>query len=156
MSLLKRLKSFLGLSSPREPAQEEPVAVAVEREASTSTEDGDGAAEPRDVDEPEPTADTGEPASAAGEPDEETETEMSADTTDASDPETEIQEVDDSPVTDISGIGPAYSERLANADITTVSELAGADASELAAQIDVSETRLTGWIEAARERTDTG
>lgn len=60
----------------------------------------------------------------------------------------------DEPVTDISGIGPAYSERLAAADIHTVSDLGTADAATVAAETDLAEGRLQNWIAAAREHTD--
>lgn len=188
MSLLDRLKTFLGLTSPGEPAQEDPVAVTVEREAGQAGEDGDGPVESPGSDRnaeastevstetaqepPEPSAAVEEDA-AEGEPAEEdavdADAEAAVDTaaeadTDA-DADADIEEDVDGdpaaatesagdPVTDISGIGPAYSERLANADITTVSELADADPAELASQADISETRLTGWIEDARERAN--
>jgi predicted flap endonuclease-1-like 5' DNA nuclease len=51
----------------------------------------------------------------------------------------------------IRGIGPAYSSRLADEGITTVAELAAADADEVADSIDVSEKLVSQWIERARE-----
>jgi predicted flap endonuclease-1-like 5' DNA nuclease len=75
--------------------------------------------------------------------------------------ETVVEEVEESvstmttsvDVTEVSGIGPAYAERLAAAGITSAGELAAADAARLAEQIDESETRVAGWIEAAAELT---
>lgn len=55
------------------------------------------------------------------------------------------------PVTEISGIGPSYSDRLAEAGITTVGELAVADAADIASQTDLSEKRVAGWIDSASE-----
>jgi hypothetical protein len=56
-------------------------------------------------------------------------------------------------VTEVAGIGPAYAERLAAVGITTAGELAAADAAQLAAEIDESEKRVAGWVEAAAELT---
>ncbi|MFC6755947.1 MULTISPECIES: helix-hairpin-helix domain-containing protein [Haloarcula] len=55
------------------------------------------------------------------------------------------------PVTELNGIGPAYGDRLAGAGIETVGELAGADSAELADQIDLGESRVSGWVEQANE-----
>jgi len=55
------------------------------------------------------------------------------------------------PVTELNGIGPAYGDRLAGAGIETVGELAVADAAELAEEIELGESRVTGWIEQASD-----
>lgn len=57
------------------------------------------------------------------------------------------------PVDAIKGIGPAYADRLADAGVHTVSDLAEADADELAAATDIGEGRLGTWIEHAAART---
>jgi polyhydroxyalkanoate synthase len=54
---------------------------------------------------------------------------------------------------DINGIGPAYADRLQDAGIPTVADLADADAGALAAETDISVERLEGWIEQAKELT---
>lgn len=56
------------------------------------------------------------------------------------------------PVTVISGIGSARSESLAAAGIETVADLAAADPETVAAQSDLSETRVRTWVERARDR----
>lgn len=56
------------------------------------------------------------------------------------------------PVDDIKGIGPAYAERLTDAGIETVAELANANAAELAAATDIPESRLQTWIDRANAR----
>ena len=53
------------------------------------------------------------------------------------------------PVETIKGIGPAYAGRLEEFGIGTVGELAAADAAEVADGIDVSESRVSDWIERA-------
>jgi predicted flap endonuclease-1-like 5' DNA nuclease len=55
-------------------------------------------------------------------------------------------------VTVIKGIGPAYGDRLEAVGIDTVADLATADAGEIAAETDLSEKRVSGWIDRARDR----
>ncbi len=54
----------------------------------------------------------------------------------------------------IVGIGPTYVERLADAGIDSVAELASADAETVAAAADVGASRAKDWIEQAHERMD--
>lgn len=54
----------------------------------------------------------------------------------------------------VKGIGPAYAERLENADVHTVDELAAADPAEIAEATTVSEKRVERWIDRAREQTE--
>ncbi|RQH03404.1 helix-hairpin-helix domain-containing protein [Natrarchaeobius oligotrophus] len=83
-----------------------------------------------------------------------------SDDEDESDDDDEVDETDESepadgdgePVNSIKGIGPAYADRLADAGVETVADLAGADAAELAEQTDVSEKRIQGWIDRAEVR----
>lgn len=53
----------------------------------------------------------------------------------------------------IDGIGPAYSERLAAANVATVEDLAAANAQTLADETDISPARLERWIDRAQQRT---
>jgi len=57
------------------------------------------------------------------------------------------------PADSIKGIGAAYAERLEEAGVHTVSDLAAADAEDLAAETDVGAGRLENWIERARAQT---
>ncbi len=66
------------------------------------------------------------------------------------DAETEDEE-STAPVTEIKGIGPAYADRLADIGIETVGEQAAADAADIAADTDLSESRVSGWIERAED-----
>lgn len=52
-------------------------------------------------------------------------------------------------VTSLSGIGPAYGERLAEAGIENVGDLRDADAAALADETGLSEKRVARWIERA-------
>jgi predicted flap endonuclease-1-like 5' DNA nuclease len=56
------------------------------------------------------------------------------------------------PVDSLSGIGPAYSERLSDAGIETVGDLAAADASTLDEATGIGEGRVEDWIERAKNR----
>ncbi len=56
------------------------------------------------------------------------------------------------PVDSLSGIGPAYSERLSDAGIETIGDLAAADASTLDEATGIGEGRLGDWIERASNR----
>lgn len=57
---------------------------------------------------------------------------------------------DGDPVDEIKGIGPTYAERLGEAGISTVADLAAADAETVADAAQASESRATDWIERAQ------
>lgn len=61
-------------------------------------------------------------------------------------------EAADEPTDVIKGIGNTYAERLADAGVETVGDLAAADPAELAEVADVSESRLERWVARARDR----
>lgn len=132
MGLISTLKSILGVGG-RADREGEPT-VTVEHEPEASAE--------RAVTEPEPVTSTDEAADAGAEADE-TET-------DDAGAETAAVEGSVDPVETITGIGPAYAGRLEDAGVETVDDLAAADAGALAAETDLSETRIRGWIEQAR------
>lgn len=135
MSLLSKIKTVLGLDEPRANRE---TRVTVERER-PGRDDADepprpprsataGRDEPADAAEPSPGRDAGTamvddaPGEGSGDP-----------------------------VDSISGIGPAYAERLDAAGVATVGDLAAADATRLAAETDISEKRLQDWIDLAAE-----
>lgn len=154
MSLIQRIKAALGLDGAPDPGGDEPVAVTVEREPEDTGEDATGAvaddvAPDAASDEVTPDApDEAAPDAAPTEADPDPSPPTAEDDAPAAD---EPVFTHPAPVTEISGIGPSYSERLAGADIVTVGELASADPEAVAAEADISETRLTGWIEQAKE-----
>jgi len=53
---------------------------------------------------------------------------------------------------DIKGIGPAYADRLREAGVESVGDLADADADALGEATDIGPNRLANWIERARAR----
>jgi predicted flap endonuclease-1-like 5' DNA nuclease len=93
-----------------------------------------------------------EPAEAAGPVSEEPEASdaIPEDSEESKTGETDGESPSD-PVETISGIGPAYAERLATADVETVDQLLAADAESLAEQTDISEKRIRRWQENASD-----
>jgi predicted flap endonuclease-1-like 5' DNA nuclease len=131
MGLLQKLKSALGLDgaeSATGASGSGDVDVTVEREPATESEDAVKGTE------------TAAPDAAVDDEAEPDESEGTAE------PEGSTDDV-----TEIKGIGPAYADRLSGIGIETVGELAVADADDIAAQTDLSESRVSGWIERARE-----
>lgn len=51
----------------------------------------------------------------------------------------------------LNGIGPAYAERLADAGVDTVADLADADAAALGDETGLGEGRIANWIEQAND-----
>lgn len=73
-------------------------------------------------------------------------------TSDPAEAEPSGSEGDGTAVDTLSGVGPAYAGRLAEAGIETVDDLADADPAALDEATDIGEGRLAGWIEQARSR----
>ncbi|HET7324867.1 MAG TPA: helix-hairpin-helix domain-containing protein, partial [Halococcus sp.] len=61
-------------------------------------------------------------------------------------------ETDDHAVDVLKGIGPSYGEQLESAGVETIADLAAADAEELTAELDISESRIERWVERAKAR----
>ncbi|WP_134669223.1 helix-hairpin-helix domain-containing protein [Halorussus marinus] len=101
----------------------------------------DGAGE--EPDDHEETADEQAPA------DEKTDDEAEADDEPAASDE---QLGEGEPLDDIKGIGSAYAERLNDAGVGDIAELARADPEQLAAETGVSEKRIVTWIDRAKAR----
>ena len=57
-------------------------------------------------------------------------------------------------VEDVSGIGTAYAERLREAGVETVGQLALADAEGLAAETEIPPARVHKWVDRSRELLD--
>lgn len=155
----------------REPSSESEDAVKGTETAGSETVETDepdaGAGESTDdespIEEAEPDVEDREEADTET-ADEETADMETADTEAADEAESEgsddesaddtIIEPSDEPsdsVTEINGIGPAYGQRLSDAGVETVADLAAADAVELEEATDISAARIEGWIDAAAE-----
>ncbi|WP_181684816.1 helix-hairpin-helix domain-containing protein [Halorhabdus salina] len=165
MGLIERIKTALGLNTsqhqggqsiPSDESTAQDVGVTVEREPDTTTEDAvkgtDSKADDTTTEANEDTAtdavdDTTAESAAQSEPSA-SESESAAETGETpSQPDEDVTEN----VQSIKGIGPAYAERLADADIETVGELAAADAETIAEQTGIAESRVATWIERAGE-----
>jgi len=190
MGLIQQLKSALGLapreeSDTREDSKGQDVAVTVEHDPDTESEDAvkgtETGSSARETGDPSSESATEPAVDAAEEVAEETDTtsetdgaetdaEASATATESADREA-TDEVDagsadgDEPTADaaatddggsadvqsINGIGPAYAERLGEAGIETVADLADADAASVASESGIAEGRVSTWIEQANE-----
>ena len=134
-------------SSGPETAAEEPEAASTDSVVETSPPDSDEAVDPDgNADTP---GDTGAASATDAADTERDGTEDGPD--DAGEPRDDEREDDGDPVDTISGIGPAYAERLGNAGVETVPELLAADDVSLAEATDISEKRITRWQERAAE-----
>ncbi|WP_248518385.1 class III poly(R)-hydroxyalkanoic acid synthase subunit PhaC [Salinarchaeum laminariae] len=109
--------------------------------------DEDGAsAEDRETDEDDATRDEAAPDGVSGD-----------ESGEASDEESGSADVDvddgaeAATLQDVDGIGPAYEDRLEDAGVTTLAELADADAAALAADTEVAPNRILSWIEQAEQ-----
>jgi len=72
-----------------------------------------------------------------------TDTPGGSDVPEGADQEQSLQKLD--------GIGPAYEERLHDAGISTVSQLAAADPAALAERLGISGSRVSSWIQQAQQ-----
>jgi predicted flap endonuclease-1-like 5' DNA nuclease len=113
---------------------------AATEESETAVDESEAAAEEA-IEEAEPDAE-GEEEPAETEADAEAEAE----------PEEPEPEAPEGTLEDVKGIGPAYAERLRNAGVDSIADLADADAEDLAAETDLSATRIENWIEQAKVR----
>lgn len=170
MGILDTLLSLLGLGDSSSDDDRRETTVSVEREANTDTEaavkgtdeasgagtdatastdslvdETDGAAEPAEAVGTDGVGTELDTAEAESEGETTSEHEATVDIDDAEADASESVEV-------VKGIGPAYAERLANAGVHSVSDLAAADVADLAEAVDLSETRVGRWIERAQER----
>jgi polyhydroxyalkanoate synthase subunit PhaC len=75
-----------------------------------------------------------------------------SDDTEVDDVEADTDDGDGDNLTELSGIGQAYANDLADAGIDSFEALADADAEELEAETGIAASRLDGWIEQATQR----
>jgi len=150
MGLLDTIKSALGIgaSQDQEPdpgserAVKEPVATSTEASGSTASVTEEPSDEDTAVEQTEATDGVSD----------QTETEQSvAEPAETTDPAPERGEEDHQHVESVSGIGPAYANRLADAGVESVADLADADADALADETGISAKRIGRWVERAEE-----
>jgi len=153
MGLISAIKAVLGLGDSRDQGRDGTggTDVTVEREADAGSE---RAVKETDAATSDGATDDGGDETAD---DEGAELTFETDTGDGTEVESgdgggEGGSEDGEPVDEIKGIGPAYAERLAEAGVHTVADLAEADAAELDEAIEVGENRLQGWIDRAEAR----
>ena len=137
------VKGLFGISDSETTDAETETNITVERE----TGDGAGADDNGSVEsEPAETKRVEESEEAVVENGETDDTQTEPETDDES-----VDEVAES-VEAVTGIGPTYGERLADAGIGTVAELAETEPDEVAEVAEVSESRATDFVRKARER----
>jgi len=125
MGIISKLKSVLGVAHERPSRSGDGRApIPVGREPEAASERAVKGVPEREPSADEPEAASAEPAGTGGEP-----------------------------VDSIKGIGAAYAQRLEAAGVHSVSDLAAADADDLASETDIGAGRLGNWIERARAQT---
>lgn len=117
---------------------------AAERQADAEAEDAEAGADAE--------AGTGGPAAGDEATDVGEGSVPDTDRTDAADLEPEEPAGGGEPLESVSGIGPAYANRLNEAGLESVADLADADAAAVSEQTDISEKRIQRWIDRARDR----
>ncbi|WP_256403033.1 helix-hairpin-helix domain-containing protein [Halorubrum salinum] len=160
MALLQKIKETLGFGSASAERDETDTEVTVEHEpddadadpvesAPNDGSDGEGEPVAAETDAAASTEALVDEDGAAGETEEAAEP---AEAAEGADEEAAVDDDDVGPgVENITGIGPAYAERLAEVGIETIEELAAADAGDVAERTSVGEKRAATWIERANE-----
>ena len=157
-------ESGMGTSEPGESAVGGAQRELTESEAETEPEEGPESTpepEPESEQEPEQAPDpkpepAAEPDSAPDPAPDTDGAETAPPTAEAEQPTTEAgsatpESGNDEPLDSIKGIGPSYAERLENAGIGSVSELAAADPEALAGETGLSEKRISRWVDRAQQ-----
>ncbi|WP_123536320.1 helix-hairpin-helix domain-containing protein [Halosimplex salinum] len=143
-----------GTGDAADRASDDGVDVTVEHEPATATEDAvkgtDTAADSEPTAEVDSSTDT-ESTSETVETDD-TEPDVTEDEGEAEDEATgaPTEPAPDAELEDIKGIGPTYAERLREAGVGGVGELAEADAEALAEETDIATSRVEDWVEQAK------
>ena len=157
MSILQKIKQVFGLSTAgaeTESPGEGGTDVTIEREPDhdAGSEAGLGGETGSETAAEETAVDAG--AGSGVEAETETELEPEAeDKVEASDAESEPEAGPGAdPVDVINGIGPTYSDRLADVNIGTVADLAEADPETVADAAKTGESRAMSWIDRAKDR----
>lgn len=151
MGLIERIKSVLGFGTSATPSQpatgrNRPSTDEAGSEADSADESDDDEA---DGDGSTVTAgDAGDGVDVTVEHDPDTETETETET-EAAVKGVETDAGADADLEEIKGIGPTYADRLREAGVESVADLAAADATDLAEASDIGESRVRKWIDRA-------
>ncbi|MEF8882909.1 MAG: helix-hairpin-helix domain-containing protein, partial [Halapricum sp.] len=82
-----------------------------------------------------------------------TATESTTSAAETEEPETEAEGLGtDEPTDVIKGIGSTYADRLSEAGVETVADLATSDPETLAEEAGISESRIENWVGRAKHR----
>jgi predicted flap endonuclease-1-like 5' DNA nuclease len=140
-----------------ESTDEEGTTVTVEREPTTESEDAvkgtdtstEGGGATADSDEESARSAEAEGASST----DETEVEPESSAAETEEPEAEAADLGtDEPTDVIKGIGSTYADRLSEAGVETVADLATSDPETLAEETGISESRIENWVGRAKHR----
>jgi predicted flap endonuclease-1-like 5' DNA nuclease len=165
MGLIERIKSVLGFGTSATPSQP---ATGRDRPSpdETGTSDPQPASESEDDEQRVSTEAVGEPGddvdvTVEHDPDDGAEQDESS-ATGAAEPDTETEEAvkgaetetgtgtgTDADLEEIKGIGPAYADRLREAGVENVADLATADAAEVSDASGIGQSRVQKWIDRA-------
>lgn len=116
-------------------------------DATDRSDDADASTESLVDDEP-----VAETPDAAAEPAETARPTADDTTSDIEEAESDAAAAGGTPVDEVKGIGPAYSDRLGEIGIESAEELADADPSDVAGRISVPEKTVRKWIDRADDR----
>lgn len=170
MGVIEKIKSVLGLGNGADTSRDRDTEVVVEHEPEVDSDEGSVDGAPKPSTEADEGVAEAEPTTGPSSDDEATEDEPEAETPEA-EPESDISETEleaDTPETEpeaetgeptdgdqsvqtVSGIGPAYADRLADAGIETIDDLVSADPESLAESADLSAKRIERWQDRATE-----
>ncbi len=148
MPLAKLIRTVLGFESSRSTETTDTTSVTVEHEPDEPAEAEANVDRTTGADQPKPGhAGDQKPVDAS--------TPANEDTGEATDDTAIDESQGDQEESDlakqVSGIGPAYADRLADAGVSSIQDLIDADPETLAAETDVSAKRITRWQERAEE-----
>jgi predicted flap endonuclease-1-like 5' DNA nuclease len=152
------VKGLFGISEGSNDETETETSITVERETGEEpTENGNEAVAPETAGEPADESEDTVESEDSTEIDESEDTVESEDSTEIDESEDTVESEDSTeteptvPVEEIRGIGPTYSERLADIGVETVGDLAGMEAPAVADAAEVSESRAADWITQAED-----
>jgi len=156
-SILRKIKQVFGLSpaggAETEPPDDGGAEVTIEREPDHEVTDTAADAGPEGAADAAGSADTGgDPAEEAADESTSESTEEAADELEATADDAADEPAPGDESTDaIKGIGPTYSDRLAEAGIDTVADLADATPETVADAAKTGESKAMSWIDRANE-----